>query len=650
MTLGHATRNGYAMSSWNTAADGTGDSYAPDSKIEMPEGGLTLYAQWEADKCVMRYMYNYPGQGAFRSVTNLHKNSRTTIISDTPTRPASLMTTWVFLGWSTNSNATSADIFPGDTYTTGSEDLTILYAVWGNLADFIDYDSLTAWGEEVTYNGTEQSLKEGVQEVQESSNYPGYAKVGSGTILFVTVDYYAKIDDIKASGTDAGSYSAPITAEIYRLDPLFGMIFEQAYVSITNNVLKIKPVEMKIETKSDEKLYDGEALTAGGTITFGEETAEFDAKPEGGAVTLVNNETLNIRATGSQTEVGQSENTYEVDWGKPDGWGTKATAKRYNYRLAEDGGENLGTLKVYYEIAFDKNCDDDVTVPGNVKAYKEEGDDVAKAELPGDEPSREHYVFKGWAKSADATEADYQPGDEVTVTEDDVTDGVMTLYAVWEIEKHKVTFVDEDGTVLKEATEYDYGTAAADIEKPADPTKAADAQYTYTFAGWDPEIADVTEDATYTATYDKTPIPAPAEKGVITYDLNGGSYDGSTDDIVEEYEVGETITIHEAPEREGYVFQFWKGSEYQPGDSYTVEGDHTFKAMWLAEEDSDEPDDEDEPEDEPEEEETDEADKPASSKGVDTGDAAGLLGLLGLYMASAGGLHVLVRRRRRDDE
>lgn len=56
-----------------------------------------------------------------------------------------------------------------------------------------------------------------------------------------------------------------------------------------------------------------------------------------------------------------------------------------------------------------------------------------------------------------------------------------------------MTFVDEDGTtVLKEATEYDYGTASGDIVKPADPTKAATAQYTYTFAGWTPELAEVT--------------------------------------------------------------------------------------------------------------------------------------------------------------
>ena len=65
---------------------------------------------------------------------------------------------------------------------------------------------------------------------------------------------------------------------------------------------------------------------------------------------------------------------------------------------------------------------------------------------------------------------------------------------------YNVTFVDDDNTTVLKAA-YEYGTAAADIEKPADPTKAATAEYTYTFSGWTPAIADVTADATYTAAY-----------------------------------------------------------------------------------------------------------------------------------------------------
>ncbi|MBE5790140.1 MAG: hypothetical protein E7325_10905, partial [Clostridiales bacterium] len=64
--------------------------------------------------------------------------------------------------------------------------------------------------------------------------------------------------------------------------------------------------------------------------------------------------------------------------------------------------------------------------------------------------------------------------------------------------------MDDDGTVLKEATEYAAGTSANDIVKPADPTKADTNEYTYTFAGWSPTITDVNADATYYATYTAT--------------------------------------------------------------------------------------------------------------------------------------------------
>jgi len=66
----------------------------------------------------------------------------------------------------------------------------------------------------------------------------------------------------------------------------------------------------------------------------------------------------------------------------------------------------------------------------------------------------------------------------------------------------------------------------------------------------------------------------------IRYVLNGGSFDGSTEDIVENYKDGTEILIHEKPVREGYTFLYWRGSEYQPGDRYKVESNHTFTAVW----------------------------------------------------------------------
>ena len=89
----------------------------------------------------------------------------------------------------------------------------------------------------------------------------------------------------------------------------YGSKFEVTY--------KITPAPLKITTNSAEKTYDGSALTAGGKI-------------EG----LVKDETATLKTTGSQTEVGESKNTYEIEWG---------TAKETNYKIAE---EDIGTLKV----------------------------------------------------------------------------------------------------------------------------------------------------------------------------------------------------------------------------------------------------------------------------------------------------------------
>ncbi|MBQ6390514.1 MAG: InlB B-repeat-containing protein, partial [Eggerthellaceae bacterium] len=192
------------------------------------------------------------------------------------------------------------------------------------------------------------------------------------------------------------------------------------------------------------------------------------------------------------------------------------------------------------------------------------GTPAADVEKPAD-PTKEAtpqytYTFAGW--DPEIAEVDGEATYKATYT--------STL------NKYKVTFVDEDGTELKAAAEYDYGTPAADVEKPADPTKEATPQYTYTFSGWTPEVADVTADATYKATYKATP-----QEGTLTFDLAGGTLDGKTGKITIKANVGDTIKLPGAPTKDGYTFKCWRGSEYAAGADYEVEGDHTFTAEWV---------------------------------------------------------------------
>ena len=82
--------------------------------------------------------------------------------------------------------------------------------------------------------------------------------------------------------------------------------------------------------------------------------------------------------------------------------------------------------------------------------------------------------------------------------------GNVNFYANYTetVNKYLITFVDDDGTTELYKEEVAYGQTP--VYGGNAPTKASTAQYTYTFAGWDADIAAVTGIATYTATYDST--------------------------------------------------------------------------------------------------------------------------------------------------
>ena len=159
--------------------------------------------------------------------------------------------------------------------------------------------------------------------------------------------------------------------------------------------------------------------------------------------------------------------------------------------------------------------------------------------------------------------------------DDGIVDGTTTTYRPLfseTVNEYTVRFVNDDGTELQSG-KVAYGEMPKYEGKT--PEKAATAQYTYAFKGWSPEIVAVTGNATYKATYTET----AKKKGTLTFDCGGGTIDGKAS-LTIEANVGDTITIPKAPVRDGYTFKYWKGSEYYPGDKYTVEGDHKFTATW----------------------------------------------------------------------
>ena len=104
--------------------------------------------------------------------------------------------------------------------------------------------------------------------------------------------------------------------------------------------------------------------------------------------------------------------------------------------------------------------------------------------------------------------------------------------------EYKIQFVDHDGTVIDEKT-YHYGDT---VTVPEDPKRDEDDNYTYTFKGWDKEIASVTEDAVYTATYE-----AAEKTHFLPGDINGdGEVDNKDVVVLFRFVSGSDIVVNEA--------------------------------------------------------------------------------------------------------
>ena len=183
------------------------------------------------------------------------------------------------------------------------------------------------------------------------------------------------------------------------------------------------------------------------------------------------------------------ENVYD---GKTDEWVEKLERDGC-YGLLTVFGNGLYMANVEYQVLFKDNngsvLNSDWYVYGESLEYDADWvwqhyrDDVTK-------PSTVQYDYVwegGWDKEI------------APVTGSEVYTVAFEEY----LRKYNVTFIDEDGTVLKEAVAYDYGTSGESVELPAEtPTKEPTVGEVFSFAGWD--VADVTGNVTYVAQYNSS--------------------------------------------------------------------------------------------------------------------------------------------------
>lgn len=180
------------------------------------------------------------------------------------------------------------------------------------------------WSNDVAAGNYVVSKEEGVLEVTPKSvTAEGFSVEGLNDVTYngLAQQQEPTVKDGDKTLTKDKDYTLSFTEDVTNVGTVRVAVTGKGnYTGSADVAYQILPAKLIVTTPSDSMVYNGKPLTAEGSI-------------EG----FVNNETAVFETTGSQTEVGESENAYAIYWSDE---GT--TAKRSNYTVEE----HIGTLIV----------------------------------------------------------------------------------------------------------------------------------------------------------------------------------------------------------------------------------------------------------------------------------------------------------------
>ncbi len=432
---------------------------------------------------------------------------------ETPTKDATAQYTYTFKGW----DSEIAEV-------TGAKDYTATYTPSTNkyVVRFLNDDGTELQSEELDYGATPE--------------YKGETPTKDATAQYT---YTFK------------GWDSEITAVTGAKD------YKATYTSTTNKYTVRFLNEDGTELQSDEldygatPAYTGETptkqATAQYTYTFNgwdnEITEVTGAKDYTATYTATTNKYIVRFLDEDGTELQKEELEYGATPAYTGETPTKDATAQYTYTFkgwdseiaevtgAKDYTATYTSTVNKYTIVF-KNYDGDELQSGVVEYGQTPSYTGATPEKPAD--AEFTYHFSGWSP-------------EVVMVTDAATYIAQFSSTV---NKYVIRFLDEDGTELQ-SEELEYGATPAYTGET--PTKQATAQYTYTFKGWDSEIAEVTGTKDYTATYTSTTNKYP-----ITFKNYNGEELQSSD-----VEYGQTPSYTgETPEKPAdaentYIFTGW---------------------------------------------------------------------------------------------
>ncbi len=535
----------------------------------------SAFAGLTASAAVATYTVTYDvngGSGSVSSQTKTH-DVDLTLRTTVPT-----WTGHTFVGWNTNKSASTATYQPGDVYRSNSN-LT-LYAIWKINTYTVSYDTVggtSSLSDQTKTYGVDLTLRTTVP------TWTGHTFVGWNTNKNAATATYQP-GDVYTANNDLKLY-AIWTTDTYTVsyDTVGG-------TSSLSNQTKTHGVDLTLRTTvptwAGHTFVGWNTNKNATTATYqpGDVyTANSDLKLY--AIWTTDTYTVSYDTVGGTSSLSNQTKTYGVDitlrttvptWAGHTfvGWNTNKNATTATYQPGDVYTAN-NDLKLYaiwktdtYTISYD-TIGGTSSLSNQTKTY---GVDIT---LRTTVPTWAGHTFVGWNTNKNATTATYQPGDVYTANSD------LKLYAIWKINTFTVTYDTNGGsTTLGDQTKY-YGQ---DLTlRTTVPSRSG-----YYFVGWN------TNKNSSSATYH----PGDVYKSesdlklyaiwttttyTVSYNMNGGTGSINSQTKISNVELKLTTTV---PKRTGYEFIGWNTNknattaQYNPGGSYTYNGNTTLYAVW----------------------------------------------------------------------
>ncbi|MFC3799946.1 InlB B-repeat-containing protein [Cohnella sp. GCM10012308] len=419
-------RAGYTFADWNTAADGTGTSYAEGDQATIGQEDLVLYAQWSKNP-TFKMLYDGNGETGGTGPSDGEEYEAGEAATVLGNENGFVKKGYTFAGWNTAADGSGTPYAAGAALTMAAADAA-LYAQWTlNPTYGVTYEAGGAdmGSVPVDAGAYEEGAEVTVQDNTGGLVRSGYAFAGWTLSADGGGTVYQSGDKLTMGATDITLHAK------WTANPTYGVTYEASGAD-SGSV----PVDAGAYEEGAEVTVQG---NTGGLSRSGYTFAGWTLAADGNSM---------VYQSGDKLTMGAADVTLHAKW----------------------------TAKPKYSLSYEASNADAGSVPVDAGAY-EEG---AKLTVQGNTGGldRSGYTFTGWTLSADGSSTVYQSGDKLTMGAADVT-----LHAKWTANPtYGVTYGAsgaDSGSVPVDAGAYEEGAEVTVQGNLGSLTKAG-----YTFTGW----------------------------------------------------------------------------------------------------------------------------------------------------------------------